>query len=175
MNTDARPRRPYGLSLMIIACTLVYVVLPLVGVLYPLVLALVLDTEFQQDATVGAGQDYGSAGARLGGAGALQIVFSLVFAVVMVIAWRGRRRWVRWAVVGLVFFQAAAVLVNGVQILNSAPTNSAEQLTKDAQPVMMVGASLLALFVSWYFSRAPAVAFFTGEPVKYIEEEEKET
>lgn len=156
---------------MIIACVAIYVVLPLVATLYPLVLARVLNVEFRAEAMAGTGENLGSVGARLSGAGALQLIFSLVFAIVMVFAWRGRPPWIRWMVAGLVLFQAIVVLVHGIQILNTPPTNSAEQVTRSVQPVMMVGAVLLALFVSWYFNRAPAVAFFTGKPVAYLEED----
>ncbi len=163
-------RRPLGLSLIIVVCMLLYVALPLMGVLYP----WMIENRFrfglvQRPEGLEAPIETGS---ELSGAGSAQIVFSLVFAVVLVLAWRGRPAWVRWTVAGLALLQAAWLVVSGLQILTGPPPATVvEEAVRGAQPAAMAGAVLFGLFVSWYFNRAPAVAFFTGEPIQYIEDD----
>ncbi len=161
MNAPERPRRPFGLSLMMVLCFVSYVAVPMLYVFYPMALAESLRPEG------------GAAGADLPSTGWLQIGFSLAFTVALVLAWRGRAHQMRWVVAGLALLYAAAVVINGIQILNTplaSVWNSAEQFIRDSQPTVMTAAVLMALFVSWYFNRAPAVAFFTGKPVVYIED-----
>ena len=159
MENAGRPTRPLGLTLMLIACFALYVLLPLVSVLFPWFVALQVRPAD------------GDSGARLGGGGVAQIIYSLVFAAVLLLAWRGRPARIRWAVAGLALLQAAVVLVNGVVVLSQPPPlDSMGELQRNAQPLLMVSALTLGLFVSWYVNRAPAVAFFTGRPLVYDDE-----
>ncbi|MCZ7547090.1 MAG: hypothetical protein M5R40_27800 [Anaerolineae bacterium] len=159
MTETKPPRRPLGLSLMLVMCFALYVVLPLLSVLYPWVLALVYRP---------AG---GDSGADIGGWGLLQVVYSLVFGVVLVLAWLGRPARIRWAVAGLALIQAALVLGRGFWLQSQPPPlDSMAELERATQPLLMVSAAALGLFVSWYVNRAPAVAFFTGAPIDYVED-----
>lgn len=160
MDAPSRPARPLGLSLMLVTCFVIYVVGPLLALLYPVLLARLLRPEG------------GDSGADLGALGASQVGFSLVFAVVSVLAWRGRPPQIRWALAGLALLQAAVVIGYGLWLLRQpGPFDSMDELQRRVQPYLMIGASALGLFVAWYVNRAPAVAFFTGRPVAYIEDE----
>jgi hypothetical protein len=162
---EQKTRRPLGLTLMIAVCAMFYVVLPLLVTFYPVVMAHTLDEVF------------GDAGADLPWGSAAQVVFSVVFAVVLVLAWRGSPSWVRFAIAALALIQAGVVIINGLIILGDrTPLESGwvsiEEVRRDIQAPTMLGAVALALFVTWYFNRAPAVAFFTGRPIRYIDRDE---
>jgi hypothetical protein len=160
VSEAGRPPRPVGLSLMVLMCLALYVALPLLGVLYPVLLARWVRP---------AG---GESGAELGGWGVLQVIFSLVFSVALALAWLGRPPRIRWVVAGLALTQAALVVVNGLVVLSQPPGwDSMADLQRDAQAVLIPGAVGLGLFVSWYVNRAPAVAFFAGQPTVYIHDE----
>jgi hypothetical protein len=156
-----RRARPVGLTLVLLMCFLLYTALPLLSVLYPLLIV----QRFEADG--------GIAGAEFTGGQTVQTVLSAVFGVVLVLAWLGRPRWIRWALLAMLVLQAALVLVNGFIILSQPPGwDAMSDLQRSLQPVFMPSAVLLALGIGWYINRAPAVAFFTGKPIEYIEDTE---
>jgi hypothetical protein len=164
-QSKQKRRRPLGLTLMIAVCAMFYIALPLLVTFYPLMMAHTLDEVF------------GDAGTDLPWGSAAQVIFSVVFAVVLVLAWRGRPPWVRFAIAALALIQAGVVVVNGLIILSDrTPLESGwvsiEDVRRDIQIPTMLGAVALALFVTWYFNRAPAVAFFTGRSIRYIDGDE---
>ncbi len=154
-----RPRRPWGLSLMLLMCFALYVALPLLGILFPWFVAL----RYRPPG--------GDSGAEVGGWGVLQVAVSVVFAVALALAWFRRPPQIRWAVAGLALAQAALVIARALWLLGQPPPmDSMAEMDRNAQPFLVVSALALGLFVSWYVNRAPAVAFFSGAPIAYVDD-----
>ncbi len=188
-NSVARPGRPLGLTLAILATTMIFTIMPLLR----LGLDLLIMSRFNNlDYTMPWGGEGGTEAIFSGGnadlidAGELALITTLGvgFLIIAIFAWRGRPAWIRfvlfWAVLSL-------DVIYGLLILRSllAPPDltqglsSADGFVQSTQVGYLLLIMLVTLYLIWYMNRAPARAFYRGyylpaaptsaTPVKHME------
>jgi hypothetical protein len=149
-QTQAR-FRPLGLSIAILATALLYGIWPTL----PVLLMFWLNA---QGRLIGA-EIVNTLGWVNAGLGLLTLIAS-------VMAWIGRPRWSRWALIALVLLATVFRLYQVAQTLISHPTFIGEvsgSLSGFAQPLAVCQLPLLVivpLYITWYMNRAPARAFY---------------
>lgn len=162
-----RPPRTLGIALAIVTSTLLFSVLPL----FQAVQILVLRQRLTQ-ASAGMGEDEalfsgGDFSGVLDGTLALQIVAGVAFLILAIMAWRGRPAWVRVAMMGAIVVLTTITVVISLSAALAAPTvaqgiDSGGGAARSLNWARFAFTIAIALYVVWYFSRAPARAFFRG-------------
>ena len=180
---QAKPGRPRGVTLAIIAGVLIYAVIPLMWV-GSIVAAEQIFNDFSNELSLNLDNNEIDAGAsgvefrgniqdiRLLTQGAL----SVWFIVVAFFAWRGRPAFMRWvyimAVVVMamfrIWFYLTPIVDESEEILSGG---SLQGVVDFIQTLLQSGEFLLILlvpvYVVWYLNRGPARAFYRGY---YIDE-----
>jgi len=160
--------RPFGVSLAIIVSVMLFSILPLLqtGVI------LLLDWRLRQaELGLNADEAFAVGGDFRGvsdGAVIFQAVSGVVFFVLAVLAWRGRPRWGRGALMAAVILLTIVTMINTASGLNTqSSTNtgidSGAGLVQQLLCGRLVFTILIPLYVLWYMNRAPARAFYRGE------------
>lgn len=170
-NTRSIPGRPLGLSLAIILSMFLYGFLPLVQLSLQL---FIQDRIGRIDTAV---EFEGEVFEPLGSGGSYELVSApeavingtagICFIMISVLAWRGRRAWVRPLFTGAVLFYAAATAIVTLRVLLSpadltSGLSSADTLVSQALCGRLTATILIPLYVIWYVNRAPARAYFRG-------------
>jgi hypothetical protein len=165
-----KPTRTFGLSLAILASTMIFSVLPLmqVGVV------LLLQTRLQQ-ATANLQLEEGVAPIAVGGdylgvsplALIAQMSMGIAFLIIAIFAWRGRPAFIRQLMIGAVLAMTAIHAFSTVSTLFAQPDFSAGLDSGDAiaRPLLWLRLALvllIPLYVLWYMNRGPARAFYRG-------------
>ena len=160
VSTTNTPKRPFGLTLAILATVLFYVVLPLaaVGTILYLENALISGIEGGF-----IGIDFSIALTAL----AVPVVMALLLCVIAWLTWRGVR-WMRFVfpiiVVGYTLLLLLGYLL---PVLTTQPDpsrgiDSATQYQDSIATGYIFAISLLALYVAWFSQRWSSRAFFRG-------------
>lgn len=158
-----KPGRPLGLSLAIIISFMLFTVLPLMQVAFVLYLQ-------QQFSAIEFLETGGAIGGGLEVADAyliLPAINGLIFAVVAVLAWRGKHKNIR--LIFLITVLAITLITVGMTMIALRTPASLEQgfdsasnLTDTLLSARAVFSILVALYVIWYVNRGPARAFYRG-------------
>lgn len=147
--TPAHPPRPLGLTIAILGTAFGYGVLPLSPFL------LVVWASFTQR---GIGTEL------FGGPPSwAQIAFSGAILITAVLAWLGRPRWSRWALLALVWLQTIVLVLRLVITITTPPAFFGVSGNMSGNGLWFCQAPLLViipLYVTWYLNRAPARAFY---------------
>jgi len=145
-----RPARPRGLTIALLACTVLYGLYPLATGLFFLLPALGRPQYTVEPRTV------------------LDIVISLAFLALLIPAWRGRpprtRLILTAAVIGLMLLN----LGTAVYDLTNQPAltlDSTSQISQATTTCSIPIYAQLTLYIVWYLNRYPARAFYRGEAV----------
>ncbi len=155
MSSQARIRRPPGVTLVLVAVAVLYGLRPLLeAALY-----------HRLDAT--ADEALIPGGVELSVWTTLEGVFGAVMLALCLLAWLGRPARIRWALIGAMLALTAANLVRIAQAWRVEPdpvfggqVQSGLRSALLCQLPLMV---LVPLYVIWYLNRAPARAFFRRE------------
>jgi hypothetical protein len=166
-----KPGRPFGLSLAIIASTILFSILPLMQV----VLIVLVRYRLQSTNLAVPGTADGVSPIAVGGSFMgvtevellIQVALGLLFLVIAVFAWRGRPGWIRYAMLA-----AVALLTIVTAILSALPLTASSDLNTGIdsgaafiQTLLsgrLILSLLVALYVVWYANRGPARAFYRG-------------
>lgn len=176
INYNQKPKRPFGLTLAIVASVMLFTVLPILEVLF----ILSVDQMMVFDEVGRSGLDIvGLDGFRQ--QMIVQIIFAIGFLVIAILSWRGRPTVMRYILSGTLTI--IGVLTIFSQIL---PRMTARATTLDAsrdvsQPVLtiyLIITILITLYSVWYVNRWASRAYFRGhflpediEEIKRIEQE----
>ncbi len=141
-----RRPRPLGLTIALLACTLLYGLYPLALAVFYLVFALRRQ----------------SSGADL--RALMQLILSVGLLALVIPAWRGRppqiRRILTLAVLGLMVlnlaFAAADLSVQPAGVMADSTSDARRVVDLCAFPVYL----LVSLYIAWYLNRYPARAFY---------------
>ena len=157
-NLPQKPKRPFGVSLAIATCFLIFVVLPLIEVLF----IISVDNMMAFD-TVGRSGLNVIGVEKFGLQMVWQIALALGFFVLTVIAWLGRPPIIRLifsGAVGLMGF--ITVIAQIVPRLTSSPTvlDSSRDINQPALTVYLIVTILITLYSVWYLNRWAARAFY---------------
>jgi hypothetical protein len=165
-----KPGRPFGLNLAILTVALVFGVMPLLRI----GLEVWLYTHFQNFSwTVGTGDE--AIDPIMAGidfdfnyvSGIGQGLLSAAILIFCVMAWRGRPRWARYALLWSVLLIDAIYVLGVILSLTMPPDPSAGMTSADgfANSLQVGFFALLALtttYLVWYLNREPARAFYRG-------------
>lgn len=102
-----------------------------------------------------------------------QVLVSVLFLVVAVLAWRGRPPSMRFvlmaAIVGVTVFNLAPIFLQAPPDFARQGIDSSTQMNESIEWVQLASNFLIVLYVLWYINRAPSRAFYRGyylaEPV----------
>ncbi len=168
-------QRPFGVTLAILASTLIYAIVPLLQVGMILLVAgrfsnrnpstILPDGQELQEFASGGNVFGDISNERL----VLQGVLAFIFLIIAFFTWRGKPPFIRFIFMGAVVILTALTLVLTVlPALNRGGRGmSGGSLDSITLPILCLqfGLSVLVpLYVVWYLNRAPARAFFRGEP-----------
>lgn len=165
-----KPGRPFGLSIAIAASVMLFSVFPLLDGLRLLMFRWrfqdfqMVESEFGQPAMIGTNFT-GLSDVEL----LIHVILGSVFLVLAVFAWRGRPRWIRFAmilaVLAIMLYTSVVSLLPVVQQqqanLQTGYDSGISILTSFIVARLAAG-WLISLFVLWYMNRAPARAFYRG-------------
>lgn len=161
-----RPPRPLGVSLAIVTSVFLFTLLPISQV----ILIVVVRQHFMNLSFPSGLQPTAVGGDFLGVPASslfLQTVLALVFLIVAVAAWRGRRPAMRFVMVLTVIALTAIKLIS--LITQSAAPQSLENgissgngLFNALSAGQFVTELIVMLYVVWYMNRGPARAFYRG-------------
>lgn len=175
-NMTQKPKRPLGVSLAIFTCFLIFVVLPLLEVLF----IISVDNMMIFD-------EVGRSGINVIGVDKFrqqmiwQMALAIGFFILIVIAWLGRPSAIRLifsGAVGLMGFLTVAAQI--IPRLTASPTvlDSSRDVNQSILIFYLVMTILITLYSVWYLNRWAARAFYRGyylpediEEMKRIEEE----
>jgi hypothetical protein len=163
----AKPGRPFGVTLAIIASACLFSILPLLQV--GIVLSVrqhFLNMNFQD-----SGLDTIAMGGDLLGVPEssiiLQSVLSIAFLVISVMAWRGKPSSIRFIMIAAVVALTIIKLISVLVPLLSQPdfqagSSSLDGILNSLGAGQFVIEFLILLYVMWYMNRGPARAFYRG-------------
>ncbi len=170
LTHENKPGRPFGLSLAIVTVALIFAVIPLLRIGLEIWLlnhfqsfSWTVDTDEEMIDPIMTGInfdfDYVSVGA--------QAVFASLVLILCVLAWRGRPRWVRSALLWTVLIIDAIYILSMIVSLTaprdlSEGISSADDLAGPLQGGYFVLLILTTTYLIWYINREPARAFFRG-------------
>lgn len=178
-NTAQKPGRPLGVTLAIIVSVIMYSLLPLVTVI------LVFMTERRLSEGVAELGASASGGDLLGGYTEAQLIFqvilSIVFFVIAVIAWRGNQGYMRFVLMGSVIL-LTLINIGLILIFKLAEddeslvgqTGGSQDILEILQSGRIVLLIIVPLYVLWYLNRGPARAFYRGYYLERPSEEKAE-
>ncbi len=142
-----RPGRPIGLTIALLACTILY------GI-YPLLEAVLF---ISVNARMGSGIS-----ARL----AMALVMGVAFLLLLIPAWRGRPPAIRLILIGAVLVVAvinlAFLLGDAAAQQNPFELNAASQIGQTINTCSLLAQLAIPLYVVWYLSRYPSRNYYAG-------------
>lgn len=173
---QARPPRPFGLSLAIILTVTMFSVLPLlqIGVNWYIQQRIAqineAEVDFLPDDDQGGVQPLAVGGSYESVSTTqilLQGALSLFFLVVAIMAWRGRPPWVRFLLFGgiviLTLFSGTLLILEMLKPASiEAGITSADVFFTQARCIQLFFTIVVPLYSVWYMNRAPARAFYRG-------------
>ncbi|NWF67794.1 MAG: hypothetical protein HXY40_01790 [Chloroflexi bacterium] len=179
MSQSKKPGRPFGLSLAIALSVIYFSLLPLLfnGLIWSVRQHFVALPVAENAAEIGLDTPLFQGAEGLPQVNLWQIVLSVVFLVVAVLAWRGRPPAMRFvllfAIIGITVFNLA--LTFGGQAADAATVgiDSAAQIEESLSLVQLMSNALVVLYVLWYINRAPSRAFYRGYYLPEKQEEQK--
>ena len=166
-----KPPRPFGVTLAIGVSVLFFSIIPLmtVGMRFALE-TYILDSTSDDGVVVGTDSPDPLTDTDT----LIQLGISVGFLGIAFFSWRGRPRWMRFALMISVVVIAAVLLVqafNNFQgsALEGGSVDSLIHFLRQGQILFLI---LIPLYVVWYLNRAPARAFYRGyylqEDMPYI-------
>ncbi len=172
--TAEKPGRPLGLSIAIIASTMLFSLLPLAQALFYLSFKIRFQNiEFLEGGGAVGGSIEGISDLHL----ALQFVIGIGFLVLAFFAWRGKPAFMRLLFVGAVLVLAAATIISTLLSFRSPVTveqlfDPVAALSDTLVRARLIFTLLITLYVVWYVNRGPARAFYRGYYLNEPEEGE---
>ncbi|MBI1276515.1 MAG: hypothetical protein GC179_00160 [Anaerolineaceae bacterium] len=162
-----RPPRPFGVTLAIFASLILFTCFPLIEV--GLLLSVRLhfaNLTFADDGTqpLAMGADFlGIPDSKI----FLQTLIAIVFLVIAVMAWRGRRKYMRFVLIvscaGLTLFNILNIVIGQLSQQNfEAGASSLDSVLSSLSLGQFAAGVLVTLYVIWYLNRGPARAFYRG-------------
>ncbi|HVO44498.1 MAG TPA: hypothetical protein VMT34_17855 [Aggregatilineales bacterium] len=146
--------RPLGLSLAILASGVMYGIFPLIPLIL-VIIAVIRKPSFTFDLSL------------IGGTlGAINMLLGVITLVTCVPAWIGRPNYSRWALIVMVWIDAA-IVVYRLALINQpyACFNTACPEIRIVEPILYCMVAIVvavSLYVTWYMNRAPAREFYRG-------------
>lgn len=158
----ARPGRPFGISIAVALSLAIFVMMPLVELIF---LLAVTGIRVQEEAGVLAGTNSAALPMPLicaqgGLAGA--------FFILALLAWRGAPRWVGLAYpLAVVVYSAVLLFVRLLPSLTTAPTlsggiDSFDSAQQVIDQVLVIIVLFLLIYTPWFFNRWSARAYYRG-------------
>jgi len=175
-NIPQKPKRPFGVSLAIFTCFLIYVALPLIEVIF----VVSVDNMMTFDGVGRSGLNVIGI-EKFGSQIVWQIALAIGFGLLIIIAWVGRPPIIRLifsGAVGLMGF--VTVIAQIIPRLTSSPTvlDSSRDVNQPILTFYLIITILITLYSIWYLNRWAARAFYRGyylpediEEMKRIEDE----
>jgi len=175
-NIPQKPKRPFGVSLAIFTCFLIYVALPLIEVIF----VVSVDNMMTFDGVGRSGLNVIGI-EKFGSQIVWQIALAIGFGFLIIIAWVGRPPIIRLifsGAVGLMGF--VTVIAQIIPRLTSSPTvlDSSRDVNQPILTFYLIITILITLYSIWYLNRWAARAFYRGyylpediEEMKRIEDE----
>jgi hypothetical protein len=171
LNNLPRPGRTLGVSLAILASVMLFSVFPLLQ----LAMLLIINFRFRNVDLPVPGQEGTVAPIAVGGdftgvaneVVVIQAVIGVVYLVIAFFAWRGRPRWIRFAMLAAVVAMTLVTVAFSISPLFTQPDlsqgiDSGEALRRTLLSSQLVISILVALYVVWYMNRGPARAYYRG-------------
>jgi len=161
MITNLKPHRPFGLTLAILLCLVVFVFIPLLPLFFVLMTG---DITIQVDGEAMVGVDIlGISNIAL----LLQAIVPMSLGLLAILTWLGRPRWIRQ------IFRVAILIVGigliGLLVFSLTRTpdlasglDSATAASGGVTVFYIVVLCLVTLYTVWYLGRWPVKAFFRG-------------
>ncbi|MBN1963338.1 MAG: hypothetical protein JW910_01745 [Anaerolineae bacterium] len=144
-----RRGRPFGLTIALLACTVLYGLYPLGEVLFYLI--------------VQGRRPSMAIPARLWPT----LIFSLAFLVLLVPAWLGRPPRIRVILIGAVLvvtvLNVVFALVDLTAQLDLTTIDAATDLSRSLDTCSLTFNIVVGLYIVWYLNRYPARAYYRGE------------
>src|SRR5258706_11656597 len=142
------PSRPPGFRIAILTTGLLYGIGPLV----PLVLTLLVNARG------------GPVTAELPNfIGWLNVLTGIVTLAVCGLAWRGRPRWSRWALIGIVWIASIVQFIAFLRPPDGAGESSVTIYSGSVFVCQLMLYLLVPIYLTWYLNRAPARAFYQAQ------------
>jgi hypothetical protein len=166
----SKPGRPFGLSLAIVVVTLVFGIIPLLRIGLDIWLFQHfqnfdwnVETETETVEPIFSGIDFDFNYVSVIGQGML----AGAILILCVLAWRGRPRWIRyallWAVLIIDAIYIFAIIVSFTTLPDiSQGLTSADSVNSSLQVGYFVLLALSTTYLIWYLNREPARAFYRG-------------
>ena len=167
---ENKPGRPFGLSLAIITVAVIFAVIPLLRIGLEIWLlshfqnfSWTVDTDEEMIEPIMSGVNFDFDYIATGG----QALLAIGILTLCILAWRGRPRWVRSALVWVVLIIDAMYILAMVVSLTrprdlSEGITSADELAAPLQGGYFILLILTTSYLVWYINREPARAFFRG-------------
>jgi hypothetical protein len=159
--SDARVRRPLGLTIAIYATAIIYGLLP------------VLEVYFLRRLNATAEEALVPGGVGITTWNWLAAAFGGVVLVVCVLAWWGRPPWIRFVLMGILLFLTAVYLFRIVEAWNTEPDpitgGQVQETWRDMLNCQLPVLIVVPLYVVWYLNRAPARAFYRRVPLESLD------
>jgi hypothetical protein len=177
-NTSQKPKRPFGVSLALVTCLLIFVVLPILEVVFIISVnnMMTFDSVGRSGLNVIGIEKFGSQMM-------LQIALAMGFLILIIIAWFGRPSIIRLIFSGAVGVMGFLTVVSQIlPRLMETPTvmDSTRDVNQSVLIFYLIVTILITLYSVWYLNRWAARAFYRGhylpedvEEMKRIEEELK--
>lgn len=162
MTNPIQPGRPFGLTLALVAILIVFVMMPLLMVVYVLV---VNDFMVMERGAYITGIDLPALDTT---PYLIQGAISLWFLGLVLMAWRGRPAWVRWLLPLSLIILTGLTIISQVLPLISQPSslsNGIDSTSTLIQPLAMGYAVLtitITTYTTWFVNRWSSRAFFRG-------------
>lgn len=160
-----KPGRPLGVSLAIIASTVLFAILPLLQVaMVLLVRRHFMNLSFEEgfEPVITGGDYLGVPESSL----ILQAVLGITFLVITVLAWRGRPPIMRLLLIAAVaiftLIKFISIVAQYMAIQDPQTASSFDAISRSLGTSQVVLELLVTLYVIWYMNRAPARAFYRG-------------
>lgn len=167
---ENKPGRPFGLSLAIITVAVIFAVIPLLRIGLEIWLlnhfqnfSWTVDTDEAMIEPIMSGVNINFDYVATGG----QVILALTILVLCILAWRGRPRWVRSALLWMVLIIDVIYVLATLAFFTRPPDLSQGITSADHLAAPLQGGYFLLLILStsylvWYINREPARAFFRG-------------
>ncbi|MBE2270699.1 MAG: hypothetical protein IAE80_20845 [Anaerolinea sp.] len=166
-----KPPRTVGLSFAILAGVMWFALLPLLEIATSVLIQYRVNSiEIPVTPQGDTAAPIASGGELLGittlGVGA-QLATSLGFLVIAALAWRGRPRWIRGAMIAAVLLLLIWTTINAYTAMSAIPDiragfDSGMEVGRSLAFGRLVIGALIALYMLWYMNRGPARAFYRG-------------
>jgi len=152
------PRRPFGLTLALVVGLLLFVVMPMLQVVFLISL----------NSTFSAENGIGISGVEVQGLQIEPLILngslSLIYLIVVILTAMRRFKWMRLGFPIITLLYTLFYLVPQLTSSNTAITgvDSGQQLTQNFNVIYMVMASILTIYSFWFLNRWSARAFYRG-------------